>query len=118
MDSIAAKAQVTKQTVYRYFPSKEVLLAETLKSCREEPRDDFLVQLENSDTRKALFGFAVGFIHAHLSKEHLAIVRLMISESSRAPGLTKTFFMIGPDETGRKLEEFLKERFPWKTLGI
>ena len=41
MDNIATKAQVTKQTVYRYFPSKDVLFEATLKSCRENPSDNF-----------------------------------------------------------------------------
>ena len=111
MDNIAGKAQVTKQTVYRYFPPKEVLFEATLKLCRESPGDNFLDQLDKPDTRDALLGFAVKFILAHLSKEHLAIVRLMISENAKAPELTKSFFMIGPNETDKKLDEFFKERF-------
>ncbi len=110
MDKIAAKAQVTKQTVYRYFPSKEVLFEATLKSCRERPDDSFLDQLDKPDTRDTLQGFAVEFILAHLSQEHLAIVRLMISENANAPELTKSFFMIGPSKTDKKLDEFFKER--------
>lgn len=114
MDNIAAKAQVTKQTVYRYFPSKEILFEATVKSCREKPGDNFLDQLDKPDTREALLGFAIEFISAHLSQEHLAIVRLMISENAKAPELTKSFFMIGPSETDKKLDEFFKERIHLK----
>jgi TetR/AcrR family transcriptional repressor of mexJK operon len=58
--------------------------------------------------------FAIEFIQAHLSKEHLAIVRLMISESAKATELIQSFFMIGPNETDQMLDEFLKERFQMK----
>ena len=67
--------------------------------------------LSKPDTKDALLGFAIEFIQAHLSKEHLATVRLLISESAKAPELTRSFFMIGPNETDLKLDAFLRERF-------
>jgi len=117
MDSIASKAQVTKQTVYRYFTSKEELFEATLDVCREQPHEDFFEHLDNPDTREALLNFAVDFIQVHLTKEHLAIMRLLIAESDKAPELTRTFFAFGPGETDQKLDAFFKERFQVKESG-
>jgi AcrR family transcriptional regulator len=114
MDQIADKAQVTKQTVYRYFSSKEILFESTLRTLREKPDRHFADQLNKPDTQEALVGFAIGFIQAHLSKEHLATVRLLISENAKAPELTRRFFLIGPNETGQKLDTFFKDRFDMK----
>ena len=94
--------------------SLSVLFEATLTACRESPDHKFLDQLNKSDTKDALIGFAIEFILAHLSKEHLAIVRLMISENVKAPELTRSFFMIGPNEADQKLGEFFKEKFQMK----
>lgn len=110
MDRIAAQAQVTKQTVYRYFPSKIDLFQATLRHMGESSEKSFLCHLENPDTKEALCGFAVGFIQAHLTKEHLDTFRLLVAESAKAPEITSTFFSVGPDETGLKLSEFFSER--------
>lgn len=111
MDKIAKKAQVTKQTVYRYFPSKEALFESTLKNLGENSGDKFIDQLNKPDTKEALYGFAFNFIQAHLSSEHLATIRLIIAENTKAPELIRSFFPIGPNETDSRLDEFFKERF-------
>lgn len=110
MDHIADKAQVTKQTVYRYFPSKIDLFRETLKQMGEHSGEAFLDQLELTDTHAALLGFATGFIRAHLTPDHLKTIRLLVAESAREPEITQTFFSVGADETGKKLTEFFETR--------
>ncbi len=113
MDKIAAKARVTKQTVYRYYPSKVELFKATLEYLAESPNEGFLIHLQEPDTKKALYTFAKGFIKFHLSSKHLAIFKLLIAESKKAPEMTSGFFDVGPDETDVKLSEFFTER-----LGI
>lgn len=113
MDRIAAQAQVTKQTVYRYYPSKVDLFKATLQQMGESSVASYLAHLQESDTKKALYKFAKGFIHAHLSAEHLATFKLLVSESAKAPEITSSFFAVGPDETDVKLSDFFLER-----LGI
>lgn len=110
MDKIASIAQVTKQTVYRYFPSKEELFKETLKYIAESTDESFLTSLEHTDTKKALLQFAKGFIRFHLTDKHLAIYRLLVSESKKAPELTSSFFEVGPNQTEETLSQFLIER--------
>lgn len=113
MDRIAAQAQVTKQTIYRYYPSKIDLFKATLQHMGNHSEISFLDHLQEPDNEVALYRFARGFIQAHLSKEHLATMRLLIAESDKAPEITSVFWDIGPNETDEKLVQFFTDR-----LGI
>ncbi|MCV6610463.1 MAG: TetR/AcrR family transcriptional regulator [Amphritea sp.] len=111
MDRIAADAGVTKQTVYRYYPSKKDLFRATLERIGDREDFGFLRFLEYENTELALFNFARGFIRAHLSEEHLATTRLLIAEGPGAPEIMQIFRALGADETGSALSAFLAERF-------
>lgn len=110
MDRIAELAGVTKQTVYRYFDSKEALFQASLEAQREGRANPYVDALDLEDTREALQRFAEGFLEFHLSEEHLAGVRLLLSEGPTAPELTRAFFAVGPRRTESRLAEFLRER--------
>ena len=111
MDKIAKKACVTKQTVYRYFNSKEELFKETLEAQRLRSDNNFMDALNIEDSRKALIKFAEGFIKRHISKEHLSNVRLLVAEGPEVPEITKSFYAVGPEKTKERLLEFIKKRF-------
>jgi len=111
MDKIAEHAGVTKQTVYRYFESKEVLFKSALEAQRLQASNDFLEALDLEDATKALETFAMGFIERHLSKEHLANIRLLVSEGPMVPEITRAFYAIGPRRTKTRLARFFKDRF-------
>ncbi|WP_019616771.1 TetR/AcrR family transcriptional regulator [Psychromonas ossibalaenae] len=113
MDKIAALAKVTKQTVYRYFPSKVDLFQATLNQMGEMQGGSFRSHLQKTDTNDALNEFAKGFIQAHLSSQHLATIRLLIAEGGKAPEITRSFCAVGPDQTAAQLSAFFTER-----LGI
>lgn len=113
MDKIAIEAQVTKQTVYRYYSSKSDLFKATLEQMGERSEMAFLAHLQLPDTEEALYQFARGFIQAHLSDDHLATFRLLVAEGGKAPEMTRSFRAVGPDDTDVKLTEFFTER-----LGI
>ncbi len=111
MDKIAKRAGVTKQTVYRYFDSKEVLFQASILKQREESKFPYLDELDKEDTEAALKAFAVGFINAHLSEPHLAMIRLLVAEGPKAPEMTRAFHAVGPKETKERLRTFLENRF-------
>jgi TetR/AcrR family transcriptional regulator, mexJK operon transcriptional repressor len=111
MDKIAANAGVTKQTVYRYFDSKEALFKATLEAQRLQVNNDFIEALNLENPVEALEGFAIGFLERHLSKAHLANIRLLVSEGPRVPEITRTFYAMGPRRTKSRLGRFFKERF-------
>lgn len=118
MDNIAKRAQVTKQTVYRYYPSKIVLFKATLEHIGQSEEFDFLVHLENPNTKEALYKFAYGFIQVHLSAEHLATFKLLVSESGKAPEIVHSFCAVGMDEVNGKLSEFFIKRLGVKEAEI
>jgi TetR/AcrR family transcriptional regulator, mexJK operon transcriptional repressor len=111
MDKIAEEAHVTKQTVYRYFESKESLFRAALEAQRLEGNSNFLKALTLEDPTQALETFAVGFIEKHLSEEHLANIRLLVSEGPKVPEITRTFYAMGPKRTKTCLARFFKDRF-------
>ncbi|MGE4421417.1 MAG: TetR/AcrR family transcriptional regulator [Pseudodesulfovibrio sp.] len=110
MDDIARRAGMTKQTVYRYFDSKEALFQASLEVRRADGGNGFLDALSLEDTREALTRFAEGFLEVHMSEDHLASVRLLLSEGPTAPEMTRAYFAVGPRRTEACLAEFLGAR--------
>lgn len=110
MDRIAAQAQVTKQTVYRYYGSKTELFRATLEYIGESAGADFADSLQQTDSRQALIDFGRRFIEFHLTEEHLATYRLLITEGAKAPEILDTFKAVGPDDTSVMLEQFFSQR--------
>ena len=111
MDKIAKQANVTKQTVYRYFDSKEALFTAALEAQRLESSNDPLTALDLQDPVLALETFAVGFIRKHLSRKHLANIRLLVSEGPKVPEITRAFYAMGPKRIRARLSLFIEEHF-------
>lgn len=110
MDRIAAAAQVTKQTVYRYFPSKIDVFEATLQLIGQSSGADFLDHLEGEEPRSALVQFAEGFMRWHLEEEPLRVFRLLVAENARSPEVVSTFFTAAPDQTDAALATFFIQR--------
>lgn len=110
MDVIAQQAKMTKQTLYRYFPSKLELFQATLMSIGKTYNERYSQHLEIEDTREALIAFAVDFMQFHFSPEHIATQRLLISEVTQAPEIVESFMKNGPHHTQAALSAFFTER--------
>lgn len=110
MDRIADGAGVTKQTVYRYFPSKIVLFEQTLRSMSEGGGTDFFHHLDNPDIAAGLCGFAVDYIHIHIRDVHLQTMRLLIAEGGQAPEITSTFAAMWPQQTKDGLVTYFRDK--------
>jgi len=111
MDVIAQKAGVTKQTLYRYFQSKEILFQASLEAQRKNVRSQFLKELDREDIQVGLTRFAIGFLKVHMSEDHIASIRLLLAEGVRAPAMARAHFEVGPKEVVTKLTWFFKEQF-------
>ena len=90
MDAVVAHAGVSKQTVYRYFPAKTVLLADVLAS-EVDPSGIFSgpppAPESVAELRAALVGIARALTTEMLSTRRLALVRLVLGEAFRIPEL-------------------------------
>jgi TetR/AcrR family transcriptional repressor of mexJK operon len=106
MDKVAARAKVTKQTIYRYFPSKAELFKAMLMRLSPKGRD---YGFGDGDVREELEAFARSFVALHLTEERLGLFRLIISESPKVRELGKTFFEAAPSARKKSLSKYISE---------
>jgi TetR/AcrR family transcriptional repressor of mexJK operon len=98
MQAVAARAGVSKMTLYRHFDDKEQLfLAMFFEQCMRS-RDRATVQPARDvrEATAALEEFARGFCRAFTDPGMLALFRMLIGETGRFPQLGKTFYEHGP----------------------
>jgi TetR/AcrR family transcriptional repressor of mexJK operon len=97
MSEIAARLGGSKGTLYNYFPSKEALFAEFLRSeCSAEAEGEPALIEGYTDVREALRQIGRGIVRRIFSDTVQAIHRLVIAESARFPELGRTFYENGP----------------------
>jgi len=101
-DAIAKEAGVSKMTLYRYFPSKEDLLADVLRHLianvsRGGSEAGGAPIEDRGELRGALLGFAHGFVDDLMRPEYLALVRVIVTETPRLPQLGDLFRSTVPE---------------------
>ena len=97
MDEVAARASVSKQTVYKQFGDKQHLFAEivlvTTVGVVDRLSGAVASTLQDAqDVRKALRDLADGFLHGLLRPDVLRLRRLVIAEADRFPGVGAAWF--------------------------
>lgn len=109
MDAVASLASVTKQTVYRYYPSKEELFTAVMEKIRadEPPAYTF----GNADLDTELNNFGRDLLFFHLTPAAVGVYKMMISEGAQE-SLLKPFMKTGPNRVMKPLMEFLQQRLP------
>ncbi len=102
MDEVAARASVSKQTVYKQFADKEHLFAEiildTTVGLVDRLAEAAAITLKDAqDVRKALRDLADGFLRGLLELDVLRLRRLVIAEADRFPEVGRAWFDRGFD---------------------
>lgn len=89
MDAVAAGARVSKQTLYRQYPSKEVLFGAVVRDWVDRGRDAMGPHLrelrETDDVRQGLLGLSRTLHAGVLSPPVLQMRRLIAAEAERFP---------------------------------
>ena len=100
MDEIALLADVSKQTVYKQFTSKEALFIEIVMSLTNEASDathGVLPELRpDDDLRKHLEEYACRQLNIVLTPRLMQLRRVVIGEVGRFPELGKALYESGP----------------------
>ncbi|MDH5649716.1 MAG: TetR/AcrR family transcriptional regulator [Gammaproteobacteria bacterium] len=107
MDRIAELSGVTKQTVYRYFPSKEELFMAVMAHVRKNRFEPY--EFGDRSLADELNGFGVQMLAFHLQPEALGLYRLMLSEGAQE-NLNQAFTSTGPQQVIQPLITFLQQR--------
>lgn len=97
MDQVSRMANVSKATLYAYFPSKDALFA-TIVSDKgtDNPLGEDLFPSDVTDLRSALEAIGTRMLRFMLRDRTLAIYRIAMAESARFPELGRAFYENGP----------------------
>jgi AcrR family transcriptional regulator len=100
-DEVAARASVSKQTLYKHFADKQHLFAETILDTTVQLVDGLSnvasTLPDAQDVRKALRDLADGWLRGLLQPDVLRLRRLVIAEADRFPEVGKAWFDRGFD---------------------
>ncbi len=113
MDEVAAAAQVSKQTIYTHFASKEELFADLVLGNADRV-NEFAVAIERTglaageDLDGALRGLARGYVRFVIRPEVLRLRRLVIGEAGRFPELARTYFETVPGRVYAALADLFR----------
>ncbi|MGR0220796.1 TetR/AcrR family transcriptional regulator [Agromyces sp. ZXT2-6] len=112
MDAVAARAAVSKQTVYSHFGSKEALFVELVTDMTREAGDR--VRAHDADGVSAgaaalLTAFAVEQLATVLRPDVLQLRRLVIGESTRFPDLGRALHEAGPKRAVDRIARVLDD---------
>lgn len=112
MDEVAAKAGVSKQTVYKQFENKERLFAEIVLGTNEQLAENlakaYAETLDGAtDAREALLALAYRLLESLTSDGILQLRRLVIAEADRFPEVCGAWFTTGFEKSLEALGQAL-----------
>ena len=107
MDVVAARAGVSKQTVYSHFGSKDELFVAVVRGKVEEYGLDPGDMPEDDDLSAGLETIGRRLLDLLLDERVLAASRLIIGESSRHPRIAQLYFESGPARTRSSIVKYL-----------
>lgn len=96
MDMVAARAGVSKATIYAHFQSKDDLFGAIIRRrCTNQMTFDD-VSLQGMDARAALTALANQLMRLFVDVETMGIYRMVVAEAARHPDLAKAYYEAGP----------------------
>ena len=115
MERIAERAGVSKQTLYSHFGNKEGLYEAVIRSKMQHYGLDSEAVDEHATLHKALEELARQFLDLTTDPEVVAMIRMLITESSRNATTVSLFWRNGPDRAQRALAHRLAY---WQSQGL
>lgn len=107
MDLVASQAQVSKQTVYSHFTSKESLFtAIIIRKCRQFQVDQ-PPQDTGTDVFATLYKIGLQIVRLLQREEVVAMYRVVIAEVSSNPQVAELFYNAGPHKSMQMIADYL-----------
>ena len=108
MQTIAARAGASKETLYRHFGSKEELFAESVASRARAFLEDLDERFERrGSVADVLRALGQKLLETMTGPDAISLCRIVVSEGPRNPELGEVFMTVGPDRVRNRLTEFL-----------
>ena len=108
MSAIAAALGGSKGTLWKYFPSKELLFAAVIERVSDTFRQELTVILNPADDIDvALDRFCLEFLRKVTSPEAVAVNRLVMGETARFPEVGRIFYESAPRLTHSLLADYI-----------
>lgn len=119
MAHIAMAAQVSKGTLYNYYPSKEALFAAFVRdNCAQLLQDMFGEMRDDAPADEELTRIGKTMLKMMLSPKALATFRVAVMEASKFPELARTFVESGPQLMVRTMADWISRRVAAGELDV
>lgn len=118
MDLIAKNADVSKQTVYSHFGSKDELFSASIEYKCESLHIVDLSQHDLSDPQAILLALAKNFTEFIISKEACAVHKICVFESTTYPQVSEVFYKAGPLRVINEVTSLMTKLHEQKILTI
>ena len=119
VDDIARAAQVSKATLYKYFPDKRRLFMEIAKRECQRQADLAIARIQMAGpAEEVLFEAATAMVRFFVSDLGRQTYRIAVAEAERFPELGREFYYAGPTIARNALMTYLHERIAARELRI
>lgn len=119
VDDIARAAQVSKATLYKYFPDKRRLFMEVARHECQRQADLAIAQTRMSGPAgEILFEAASAMVTFFMSDLGRQTYRIAVAEAERFPELGREFYHSAPTIAREALKDYLRERIATGELRI
>jgi TetR/AcrR family transcriptional regulator, mexJK operon transcriptional repressor len=109
MEAIARAANVSKATLYAYFPSKEALFSHLIETDCAQKRDRLTAPSPEAGIEAALRELGGKFVSRFLTDSERSFFQAMSAERARFPELCRLFFNTGQKQAIDMVAAFLEE---------
>jgi TetR/AcrR family transcriptional repressor of mexJK operon len=108
MDAVAARAGVSKATIYVHFKNKQALFEAIVNRRTAAVFGTLEFSEARSDLRQILTDLADKFLNLLLGRETLAMYRVVLAESTHQPEVGQAFFDAGPAYARRQVADYFR----------